>query len=79
MSILVKLSKEIDDLGTKVTELEFREPEFGDVLAAGDGSDMELVATIIERCANISQPAVKKLSLKDVKLISEKLQPFLDF
>ena len=79
MGIKVKLSKPIDDLGSEVTELDFREPVFGDILAAGDVSELELVATIIEKCANISRPAVKALALKDIKLISKKLQPFLDF
>jgi len=79
MGIKVKLKKPVTDLGTELTELEFRDPVFGDILAAGTGNEMEIAAVLIERCANIAAPTVKQMAIKDVYAVMAKLKPFLDF
>ena len=74
----VELSKPIKAYGTDVSELHFREPEFGDLLDAGDiKNEPRLIAVMIQNCACIPYESVRALSLADLAKVSDALGPFL--
>jgi hypothetical protein len=73
----IKLINPIRILDENKQVLDFREPNYADLLATDHLGDIETLGVLIERCADIPKSSVEKLTARDLAKISKELEGFL--
>lgn len=76
----VTLVKPFDFNGAKITSLDFREPNGGDIerMQEGKGSDLFKTYALMADLAQVDPQLIRKLSVRDLNQVNAWLEPILD-
>lgn len=71
-NVTVKLAKPIEHDGKTISELTFREPQVGDMMAADAvKGDFSRLAAVLALCCGLPLPVFKRVSARDMATIMQ--------